>query len=374
MSLFLGERSWIEIDREKLKYNIDEIKKHLKDGEEIIAVVKANAYGHNDKLFAKELYDLGIRKFAVACLSEAINIREVLDDVMILILGYTPYEKADYLVKYNISQSITSVDYLENLYKYTDSKIKIHIAIDTGMSRIGLNGKKPEECIEQIEKFKTLYDIEGMFTHMSCADDDTSDADEFTKMQIERFKKIATHYKDEIKVIHYKNSSGIIRDFEKIGSACRAGIIIYGLYPSEEMKPYIDLKAITSWYSVVTSVRNVEKGEYVSYNKLFQADKDMKIASVACGYSDGYRRTMTNKVSALINGKKVKVLGRICMDQLMIDVTGIDNVCIGTKVTLIGKDGQEEITASDLAKVINTNHYDILSNISPRVDRIVKRD
>lgn len=373
MSEYLGYRTWLEIDTENLKYNINEIKKHLSNNEEMIAIVKANAYGHDDKLFTKELYKLGIKKFAVASLSEATSVRKGLNDVMILILGYTPYEKANDLVKYNLSQAITSVDYLDNLHKYASSKIKVHIAIDTGMSRIGLNGKNKNECISQIEKYKEYYNIEGMFTHMSCADDDSLDALEFTRMQIERFKPLADYYKDKIELIHYKNSSGIIRDFDFCTSCVRPGIILYGLYPSDEMKSYIDLKPVISWHSVVTSIRDIKKGEYVSYNKLFQAEKDMKIASVAVGYSDGYRRNMTNKTNVLINGVKVKVLGRICMDQMMIDISDVKDVKIGTKVTLIGKNGDLEITAEEVGKIAGTNHYDILSNISTvRVERIVK--
>ncbi len=366
------KRSWVEIDTKILKKNIDEIKKYLFDNEEMIAVVKANAYGHNDKLFSKELYKLGIKKFAVASLSEAINLREVLDDAVIVILGYTPYSDADKLVKYNLSQAITSIDYLDNLYKHTNGKIKAHIAIDTGMSRIGLNAKDFDFCVKTIERYMDIYDIEGMFTHMASADADDLKSDEYTKMQMERFKPLAEYFKDRIKYIHYKNSSAIIRKLDNMASCVRPGIILYGLYPSDEIKKYIKLEPILSWHSVVTSVRNISKGESVGYNNLFIADKDMKIASVGVGYSDGFRRNMLNKAYVIVNGVRVRVLGRICMDQCMIDVSDVTDVKIGTKVTLIGENHGEYISAEELASIALTNHYDILSNISVRVDRVFK--
>ena len=372
MSEIFDRRSWVEIDTKILKNNIDEIKKYLYDNEEMIAVVKANAYGHNDKLFAKELYKLGINKFAVASLSEAINLREELEDALIVILGYTPYYDADKLVQYNLSQTITSIDYLDNLYKYSNGLIKVHIAIDTGMSRIGLNARDFDFCVKTIEKYKDLYDIEGMFTHMASADADDCASDEYTKMQMERFKPLAKYFKDKIKYIHYKNSSAIIRKLDNMASCVRPGIILYGLYPSEEMKQYINLQAVLSWHSVVTSVRNIAKGESVGYNNLFIADKDMKIASVGVGYSDGFRRNMLNKAYVLVNGVKVRVLGRICMDQCMIDVSDVKDVKIGTKVTLIGENQGKYISAEELASIAGTNHYDILSNISLRVDRVFK--
>ena len=363
------DRSWVELSRENIKYNLSQIKKCLFDNEEIIAVVKANAYGHDTQLFSKELYDLGVRHFAVACLSEAIELRKVISDCTIIILAYTPYNQANELVKYNLCQTITSYEYLDNLYKYSDDLINVHIAIDTGMSRIGLSSKDLNKSFEYIDKAFSLYNVLGMFTHLTSADDDSKEADDITSTQIERFKPFLKRYSDSIKFTHFKNSSAIFRRLDNLSNYARCGIILYGLYPASEMEKYIDLKEVLSWYTVVSSVRDVKKGEAVGYNSLFVAPCDMRVASVACGYSDGYRREMTNKAHVLVNGKIAKQIGRICMDQFMIDVTGIEDVSIGSKVVLIGKDGDLEIKASDLASIANTNHYDILSNISKRVDR-----
>ena len=362
------ERSYITINLNNLKYNLDKIKSKLYSNEKMACVVKANAYGHGDRKIAKELENLGIDFFCVATLDEAIRLRDVLKPTTsILILGYTPYDYVEEVVKYNLIQTITSVRYMKNAYKYANNKIKVHIALDTGMSRIGFQFNN-----EIDDNFKFAFEnyiVDGVFTHMSNADYLSNHMTDFTNNQRKKYNEIYSKYKEIIPNFHYKNSASIIRRFDNLGNIVRPGIILYGLSPSDEVKHFIDLKTLIEWKSVISSVRFIEKGSAISYGNTFYAKDDMKIATISTGYADGYNRLLSNKGYVLINGKKANIVGRICMDQFMVDVTNIENVESGKLATLIGKDGDLEITIDDLAKICDTINYEIICSISERVKK-----
>ena len=357
------ERSFVTINFDNLKHNYNQIKSKLYPNEKMACVVKANAYGHGDKEISKKLEEFGVDFFCVASLSEALNLRSVLKkETSILVLGFTPYDYVSDI------QTITSVEVLENLYKYSDKKIKVHLAIDTGMSRIGL---QINEKLDEYVKFALgHYDVNGVFTHMSTADCMSKELMEFSELQKSRFKEVYLKYKDQIPNFHYKNSASILRGFENYGNLVRPGIILYGLDPSDEVSKYLDLKQLIEWKSVISSVRIIQKGDTVGYGNSFVADKEMKIATISTGYADGYSRFLSNKSKVIINGKFAPIVGRVCMDQFMVDVTDIDDVHSNMLATLIGKDGKLEITIADIANLYGTVNYDVICALTNRVTRI----
>lgn len=363
------ERSFVTVNLSNLKYNYEQIKSKMYPNEKMACVVKANAYGHGDKEISKELENFGVDFFCVASLSEALNLRSVLKkETNILILGFTPYDYIDEVVENGIIQTITSVEVLENLYKYSDKLIKVHLALDTGMSRIGL------QINDDLDKYINFaldhYDVDGIFTHMSTADCMSNELKEFSELQKSRYKEVYLKYKNKIKNFHYKNSASIIRGFENYGNIVRPGIIIYGMNPSDEVADFIDLKPLIEWKSVISSVRTIQKGDAIGYGNTFVASQEMKIATISSGYADGYNRSLSNKGGVLINGKFAPIVGRVCMDQFMVDVTNIEDVHSNMLATLIGKDGDLQITADDIANLYGTVNYDVVCALTNRVKRI----
>lgn len=362
------ERSYITINLENLKYNYEKIKECLYENERMACVVKANAYGHGDEVIALELKKLGVNFFCVATLEEGIRLRKRLGEyVKILILGYTPVDYIEDVVKYDLIQTITSRGYMEELYKHSENKVKVHLAIDTGMSRIGL--QMNENLQKNIIFGLKHYDVDGIFTHVSSADSLVPELCEYSKLQISRFNEVYEDFKYFVYNFHYKNSASIIRKFPSTGNYVRPGIILYGMSPSNEIKDLIDLKPLIEWKSVISSVRDIPEGTPIGYGNTFKSSKNMKVATISTGYADGYNRLLSNKGYVLVNGKKAKVVGRICMDQFMVDVTDIEDVHSGMLATLIGKDGDEEITIDELASLCDTINYEITCSITDRVKR-----
>lgn len=364
---------WAEINLDNLAHNIREVKRVVKPGTMITAVIKADGYGHGAVKIGKTLLENGADRFAVATLSEAIQLRKSYKNIPILILGYTPNESADLVVKYNIIQTIYTYDqavvYSEKAQEL-DGEIKVHIKIDTGMSRLGM--KVNEETIETIKAINKLPNliIEGIFTHFAVADETQK---EFTYNQAQKFKSICNALEKEdinIPIKHVSNSAAIIDLPEMNYNMVRAGIMLYGLYPSNEVdKNKVKLKEVMSLKVKISHVKEIEKGIGVSYGLLYKADKPVKIATLPIGYADGYTRLLSGKAKALVNGKKVPVVGRICMDQCMIEVTGLD-VNPGDEVILFGQDGNNCITIDEVAKNIETINYEIICMISKRVPRV----
>lgn len=363
------ERSVITINLNNLKHNYYQIANKLSKNEKMACVVKANAYGHGDSVIAKELEELGVDFFCVASLSEAIHLRKVLKkETSILILGFTPYDDLEKVVNNDIIQTITSVNVLKELYKKSSKRLKVHLALDTGMSRIGLQIDKHLD--ENIMFALDHYQVDGLFTHMCTADCMSEELQRLSELQKRRFQEVYFKYKDRIPNFHYKNSASIVRGFEDFGNLVRPGIILYGMDPSDEVSKYLDLKPLIEWKSVVASVREIEPGDVVGYGATFVAKDKMKIATIATGYADGYSRFLSNKGGVLINGKYAPLVGRVCMDQFMVDVTKIDDVYENCEVTLIGKDGDLEITVDKVASLYDTVNYDVVCGITDRVKRI----
>ena len=295
----------------------------------------------------------------------------------ILILGYTPPEYAKELIDYNIIQALIDESHAKLLSECApkDKRVRAHCALDTGMTRIGIHENTTEKACETIERISKLKGIqlEGIFTHFASADSDNEDDINYTKMQAEKITSIAENLKKRLvplNEIHFLNSAGGIYHSSGKSTLARLGIIMYGLKPNSALYVPFKLKPVLDFKACVSMVKEVGSGVFVSYGRTYETSKPTKIATIPVGHADGYPRFLSNKGEVLIHGQRAKIIGRVCMDQIMCDVTGID-VKVGDTVTLIGTDGNETITADEIADIGNTIGYEIICNISKRVPRIV---
>lgn len=369
-----NDRAWIEINSANLENNLKEINKIIPNGTKIMAIVKANAYGHGILEISKILSKIGIKDFAVATLSEGIKLRQNNIDGNILILGYTDFKDLKYAIRYNLMQTIVDYDYAQKINKLEmNGKLKAHIKINTGMNRIGESYKNTGNIIEMYN-MKNLQ-IEGIYSHL-CVSESTQKEDiEFTKEQIERFSNCIKRIKEagyEPGKTHIQNSYGILNYPEIQCDYVRPGIILYGAKCDNKTiaKTKINLKQVLSLKARVTSVKIIEKGETVSYGRTFTANTNRTIATVSIGYADGYPRNLSGKkAKVLINGKYAEIIGRICMDQLVIDVTGISKVSQGDIVTLIGE--EHEITIEEISEKAETITNELISRLGERLEKII---
>lgn len=357
-------RSWVEVDLKQIIDNYKIYKRSITENE-IMAVVKADAYGHGDAEIARVLQSEGVKLFAVSNIEEAIALRTAGIVGEILILGYTPMECSEQLVAYDITQTLLDASYAELM---SDKGIKAQFAIDTGMNRIGLDADQPEKCEQVIRNYYDRFKLTGMFTHLCVADTDTEESNQFTKQQITKLGEVARIVSDlKLQYVHYMNSAGGLFHGKKevYSEIARLGIILYGLKPDYLNVLPKGIKPALAWKSVVAMIKDVHTGESVGYGRTFVAEREMQIATIPTGYADGYRRELSNQGKIEVNGRVVSIVGRVCMDQMMVDVTGTDVKC-GDEVTLIG----EHYTAGDMAQDIGTIGYEILCGISKRVPRI----
>ena len=364
-----SQRSWVEINLSTLCNNLNTYSAHLPSTTQIMAVVKADAYGHGDKVVAKLLSDHGVCYFAVSNIDEAIHIRTAGVEGQILILGYTPIERVEDLIKFDVTQTLLSEEYAERLAKI-GLPVKCQFGIDTGMRRIGLNADDPKYCEKVIREYSHRLNLNGLFTHLCVAD--TPEQDEFTKKQIGLFEEVAARIFDLNLSCHCMNSAGGLWHNSNVSCFTRLGIILYGLKPDYMNTLPEGIKPALTWKSVVSMVKDVKPGDTIGYGKSYVVDHPMTIATIPTGYADGYPRILSNKGYGLINGKKAPIVGRVCMDQMMVDVTDIPDVKFESEVVLIGKSGDEVITADDIANMIGTIGYEIVCGISKRVDRVYR--
>lgn len=367
------KRAWAEISLSGLQSNISLIKKLAGASTNIMAVVKADAYGHGEGEICHCLEKSGVKYFAVSNLDEALQVRGFCPSGEILILGYTPPEYAEQLAENNIIQGVISREYALELVK-NHKNVRCHIKIDTGMGRIGLKYDTPQECAEEIKNIISIdgLSVEGIYTHFAVADSDEANNIKYTDNQ-EKFildtYDILESQNIHLEHVHFMNSAALCYRTNPRSTLARAGIIMYGLCPNYPLAIPNGFKPVMSLKAVVSHVKTVKKGDCISYGRTFVADHEMKIATVTIGYADGYSRLLSSKADVLLNGKRCRITGRICMDQLMIDVTD-NNAKEGDIVTLIGTDGNETITADELASLYNTIGYEVVCGISKRVPRV----
>lgn len=366
-------RAWIEIDLNNLSHNVNTLNKMLPEKCELMAVVKAQAYGHGAYEVATHINRLGVKAFAVATIDEGIELRRYGITGEILILGYTAPMRAKELRKYDLIQTLIDYEHACALNEQGYS-VKGHIKIDTGMHRLGFT------C-EDIEKIKNTFSMKhikvcGIFTHLCSSDSLDETEQSFTRMQIANlYNVIEMLEKDGITIpkIHIQSSYGLLNYPELNCDYARVGISLYGVSSvfNDETKLHIDLRPVLALKARVILLRDIQKGESVGYGRTFVAEKDSRLAILPIGYADGFPRNLSNEKSyVLISGQKAPVVGRICMDQFVVDVTDIPNVKVGMTATLIGKDGEKEITAPMVAEKADSISNELLCRIGRRLEII----
>ena len=378
-------RTWIEVNLDALKYNYEKICNTLSPGCRIISVVKADAYGHGVENAVKEFTACGCDFFAVSNLEEAMQVRSANDSCSILILGYTPPEYAETLAVNNISQSVIDSGYALRLSEAAVKagvQISIHIKVDTGMSRLGFvfhDSVADAASIEQAAaacKLSGLYP-EGVFTHFASADEG-GDGIVFTRIQYDLFRTFVDALEFEgvkFEIRHCCNSAATILYPEMHLDAVRPGVILYGLMPSPYLRGKLELKPAMEMKTVVSMVKEITEDSPVSYGRrYYTGDGCVRIATIPVGYADGYPRALTNNVSVRIGGKLAPVIGAICMDQCMIDVTEIGNIREGMSVTVFDSDPESPLSIDSIAEKVGTINYEIICGINKRVPRIYKRE
>ncbi|MCL2663572.1 MAG: serine racemase VanT catalytic subunit [Oscillospiraceae bacterium] len=367
-------RAWIEIDLDALAHNIADIRSKIPKSTGIMAVVKANAYGHGVEKVAERMICEGVKAFAVTSVVEGVQLREVAPDSTILVMGYTHPGDARWLYECNLSQLVVDDIYAKALND-TGYNLRVHVAIDTGMNRLGVESSNFEE-VEKVFKYADLT-VEGIATHLSSPDGQNDSDTGVTRMQIESFMTVVCRLKEKgynVGKLHAMSSYGIFNYPEFNYDYVRPGIMLYGVHSiDDKTKVKTELRPVLSLKAIVAQVRRIKAGESVSYGRTFTAEKPMKIATVSIGYADGFPRQISgNGGMGIVNGIKAPVVGRVCMDMIMLDVTAIEQIKAGDTVTLIGKDGNEEIRCEEVAKTAGTITNDILSGLSSRLPRIYR--
>ena len=378
------KRTWAEISLNAIEHNYNVIRNKVADDTKVCCVIKADGYGHGAVELSQIYEKLGADFFAVSNIDEGIEIRKSGSKLPIVILGYTPVSEAENLAEYDISQAVFSLEYAKELSEKCveeDCICKMHIKVDSGMSRIGFMCQefpRDEYSIEEICEACCLpnLEVEGLFTHF-CVSDEDAEGREFTNKQYENFIHVRDSLKKrgvDISVVHCSNS-GAIEDYpETCCDMVRAGIILYGLAPSSKLADRLDLVPAMTLKTVVAFVKEVQKGATISYGRTFTADRKMKIATVPIGYADGFIRQNAKDGYMMVNGKKAKIVGRICMDQTMLDVTDIEDVKTGDEVVVFGTGENGEPTADSLAENTGTINYETVCLLGKRVPRIYIKD
>lgn len=372
-------RVYAKIDLDAIAYNMEQMKQNIRPETKVMAVIKADGYGHGAVQIAEMMERWNyIWGFAVATLDEAVVLRTEGIQKPILVLGCVFPDQYMEMLKHEIRMNIYTEEMAESISRMAAREGKtayMHIKLDTGMSRLGFGiNEQSAETIKRISKMPNV-NMEGIFTHFTKADEKDKS---FTKKQIQEFVWMTERLKEKnvrFTYEHCSNSAGIIDVPEANFDIVRAGISTYGLYPSEEVdKTNVKLKPALALKSHVAFVKEIERGTPVSYGGTFVAKEKMKIATIPVGYADGYPRSLSNKGYVLIRGKKAPILGRVCMDQFMVNVTQIEGVSFGDKVTMIGKDGNEILPVEVLSELSGRFNYEFVCDLGKRIPRVYVRD
>ena len=365
---------WAEIDLDALLFNIGEIRSLLPEETKLAAVVKANGYGHGALEIVGPLLEAGVDMIAVSSVNEAVEIRKQFKKAQTLVLGYTPDENVAEAIRFGVIQTVTSekqAKLLSDMAEVLKMGVSCHIKLDTGMNRIGFRpGEETVETILRISQMPNIH-INGMFSHFAAADEGDP---AFTLMQLARFKKTAAALAEKglrIPLLHIANSAGII-DFPQASlDMVRAGIILYGIYPSREVNRHrLSLKPVMSLKTKVSFLKVMESEQALSYGLTEKVKKGSVIATLPVGYADGYMRSLSGKAEVLIHGLRAPVRGRICMDQCMVEVSHIKGVQIGDEAVIFGTQGNQSIGVEELAEKAGTISYELLCMIGRRVPRV----
>lgn len=367
-------RAQVNINLDAIRSNINEIRRHLKKDTKLMVIVKADAYGHGAVAVSKALENGLADAFGVAIIEEAVELRKAGITKPILILGFTPREQFDLVVSYDVIQTVYQYEMAQELSKEAIKQgktAKIHIKVDTGMSRLGFSDS--QESITEIKKISTLKGlyIEGIFSHFANADEkDKSSVND----QIRRFNDFYRRLENEgihIPIRHMANSAGVIEFPDAQYEMVRCGIVTYGLYPSEYVNhSFANLIPAMELKSHVVYIKEVPPGTGISYGSTYITKRKTKVATIPVGYADGYSRNLSNVGKVIIRGKYAPIIGRICMDYFMVDVTDIEDVTQGDTVTLLGKDGDCVISAETLALWSHSFPYEMVCTVGKRIPRV----
>lgn len=366
--------TFAEIDLNALRHNF-RLAKEATKGKGVISIVKANAYGHGIIQVSKTLVEEGTDYLGVGFLEEGLLLRRRGFKIPILVLGGVLFSQVRQFLKNDLEITISSLGLAYSVNRQAEkfgSKAKIHLKFDTGMNRIGINHTKAKFVLSKIKSLKNI-ELVGIYSHLAVSEEIDSD---YTKLQLERFEQIKNDAEEvgvEPEFFHIANSGGLVNNENSVFNLVRTGLMLYGISPVQEKEENFGLKPVMTFKSKVVFLKEVEKGEGISYGLTFYTKEKTKIATIPVGYGDGYTRLLSNKSEVLIRGKRFPVVGTICMDQFMVDV-GLDSeIQIGDEVVLYGKQGDEEITIQEIADLAGTIPYEITCWLARRVPRVYKK-
>lgn len=372
-------RVYAKIDLDAIHHNMDAMHVLLNENTKMFAVIKTDGYGHGAVPIAEEIEPLDyLFGFCTATVEEALILRHHGIKKPILILGYTFPEEYEDIVKYDLRPAVFTLEMAEGLEKAAErlgKDVYVHIKTDTGMSRIGMQVN--EESAKTVAKIAAMPHMimEGIFTHFARADEKDKTSAHHQMAEFERMIELCNKEGVTFACHHCSNSAGIVDMPEANMDIVRAGITLYGLWPSDEVKKErIDLMPVLALKSHIAFIKKLEAGREISYGGIYTTKEDRMIATIPVGYGDGYARGLSNKGEVLIHGKRAKICGRVCMDQFMVDVTDIPEACIGDEVTLIGKDGADEISLEELGDLSGRFNYEFACCIGKRVPRVFFRN
>jgi alanine racemase len=373
-----GRPTWAEIDLDAIRHNVREVKRTLPETTELMAVVKANGYGHGAGPVAKAALSAGATQLAVASVDEAIELRQEGIEAPILVLGYTDPAHAHEVVAWKLTQTVYELRLataLNRAAEQAQTTAKVHLKVDTGMGRIGVRGvEETVALLKQLREVPAIF-VEGIFTHLATADEaDRSYAEE----QIAQWEKICRAL-EGIKYRHLSNSAAILHhpsgSTEPLGNMVRLGISLYGYYPSKDVPKKVPLRPALRFVSQIVHLKVVPAGTKISYGATYVTTGERTwIATVPVGYADGYSRLLSGKGQALVRGVRVPVVGRVCMDQLMLDVSAVPDAQVGDEVVLYGRQGEETISLEEVAERIGTITYEVCCDLGRRVPRVYFED
>lgn len=363
-------KTWTEVNLAAIRFNIKNIQKKLGKNIELMAIVKCNAYGHGAIEVSRQALNLGVKALGVSSLYEGIELRNIFKDIPIIVLSSGMSGQAEEFIEHNLSPVVCSWQMTNALAESSGkrgTRAKVHIKVDTGMGRIGVWHARADEFIRQVYKMPDI-EIEGVCSHFATSDEQNLD---FAIQQLEWFNRCLERIKDlPIRFKHISNTGAIFNLPEANLNMVRPGLSIYGVSPSEYVKGAEKLKPALSLKTKVAFLKTIPKGRTLSYARTYKTGKEMKVATLPVGYGDGYPHFLSNKGHVLIRGRKARILGAVTMDQTMVDVTDIKDVKTEDIAVLIGKQGNEEISATEVARMSGTIPYEIFTSINKRVQKI----
>lgn len=366
--------TFVEIDLDALKENLLKVRESVGQKTRILAVVKADAYGHGAFPVSKKALESGADMLGVAIVEEGIELRQKGISAPILVMGGVLEDQVECIIDYDLSLALFSLRIAKILSARASEKkktVKVHVKIDTGMRRLGIHCDEALDFIKKVCGLQGLT-IEGVMTHLACADEIKSG---FTETQLKRFDKILKEIDAmglKIPLVHAANSAAIINFPESYYSMVRPGIMLYGSCPGEKRRD-VELKPVMIWKTKVIDLSRVDRGEGIGYGQKYFTKRKSMVAILPVGYTDGYSRLLSNRGKVIIHGKRVPILGTVCMDMCMVDVTDIPDIRIGDEVVLMGGQGDERITAEEIADIMHTISYEVFCKVSKRVPRVYKQ-